>query len=181
MAGFLNSWMMGASIKSLTLKAKSIEHLANSHGNAWGIGASQGAFARRAFREYGTQAMIPVYVKRWKQRQRSPPSPAASLVHGLYNTMVSSSRPLSWECAGANATVEAWALLNNAGAELTWIIRLTKISTFMLKTVFNLQYLPRTTGHEVWLAYFGCWPRDCLTLQLLPHVWVFLLSGSTPI
>lgn len=36
--------------------------LSNSHANAWSIGAAQGAFAWRAFREHGTQAIIPVDV-----------------------------------------------------------------------------------------------------------------------
>lgn len=38
------------------------QDLANSHANSWSIGAAQGAFAWRAFREHGTQAIIPVDV-----------------------------------------------------------------------------------------------------------------------
>ena len=55
MGGYLQAWCNGAAIKSSTLKAKSVERLANSHANSWAIGSAQGVTAPwRAFREFGT-------------------------------------------------------------------------------------------------------------------------------
>ena len=48
----------GAAIKSSTLKAKSVERLANSHANSWAIGSAQGVSSWRAFREFGTPTDI---------------------------------------------------------------------------------------------------------------------------
>lgn len=77
MGGFLQAW---CNITSPTSKAKSIERFANSHANSWAIGPAQGASSWRAFREFGTQAIIPANIA-------VPNITAGALARGMGNNI----------------------------------------------------------------------------------------------